>query len=452
MSEKSIIKEINSIIRAGKQQYKRAITSPRNTLYLREYGEVAGNTWNFNDFTEKDREKNLLIQGDNKNVMGNLIEKDDVCGKIKLIYIDPPFFSKADYDAMVKCDGENIKHKAYEDTWSLGMKGYLKMLTARLLLMKDLLADDGLIWVHLDFHAVHYVRIIMDEIFGADNFVNEIIWHYKSGGSTKRRFSRKHDNILVYSKSKKYRFFPLEEKSYNRDFKPYRFKGVEEFRDEIGWYTMVNMKDVWEIDMVGRTSKERTGYATQKPEALLERVIESCTEPGDLCADFFCGSGTFGATAAKLGRNFIMCDQGSLAVETTAARLIKESIPFTVYDQKKNRRSNLNCKVSVKTVEDLDDKRLISIDIQGLSLSNHEDYIDSKSLGKIREIENEDSLKLLMSWSVDFNYNGRIFNPERIYVRDRDEMATHCENIVLKDSRICVKVTDIFGQTQFVYR
>ena len=313
-------------------------------------------------------------------------------------------------------------------------------------------SEDGLIWVHVDYHAVHYVRILMDEVFGADNFVNEIIWHYKSGGSTKRRFSRKHDNILVYSKSKKYKFFPLEEKSYNRDFKPYRFKGVEEFRDEVGWYTMVNMKDVWEIDMVGRTSKERTGYATQKPEALLTRVIESCTEPGDLVCDFFCGSGSFGATAAKLGRNFIMCDQESLAIETTAARLVHEGIPFTVYDQRKNRKSNLNSKVTVKTVEDFGEKRLISVDILGLALSNQEEYVDNRSLEKVKSLEEEDSLQLLMSWSIDFNYNGRIFNPERIYVRDKEKIETHCENIVAKDARICVKVCDAFGQTQFVYR
>lgn len=103
----------------------------------------------------------------------------------------------------------------------------------------------------------------MDEIFGEDNFVNEIIWHYKSGGSGKRHFSRKHDTILVYSKTKKYYFLPDKEKSYNRGFKPYRFKGVKEYKDDMGWYTMVTMKDVWNVDMVGRTSSERTGYATQ---------------------------------------------------------------------------------------------------------------------------------------------------------------------------------------------
>ena len=104
------------------------------------------------------------------------------------------------------------------------------------------------------------------------NFVNEIIWTYKSGGSSKKHFARKHDTILVYSKTDKYYLSLPKEKSYNRGLKPYRFKGVEEFQDETGWYTMVNMKDVWNIDMVGRTSAERTGYATQKPEALLSSL------------------------------------------------------------------------------------------------------------------------------------------------------------------------------------
>lgn len=223
--------------------------------------------------------------------MKTLLDERQMAGKIQMIYIDPPFFSKSNYDAVVKAGDTNIKHLAYGDKWEKGLSEYLKMLAVRLYLMKDLLADDGLIWLHLDWHVVHYAKVIMDEVFGEKNFVNEIIWTYKSGGTSKKHFARKHDTILVYAKSGKYRFYPLQEKSYNRQFKPYRFKGVKEYKDEAGWYTMVNMKDVWNIDMVGRTSAERTGYATQKPEQLLSRMIESCTREGDICADFFCGSG-----------------------------------------------------------------------------------------------------------------------------------------------------------------
>ena len=265
-----------------------------------------------------------------------------MAGKIQMIYIDPPFFTKTDYDAVLKAGDVNIRHKAYGDKWENGLSEYLKMLTVRLYLMRDLLADTGLIWLHLDWHVVHYAKIIMDEIFGEKNFVNEIIWNYKSGGAGKRHFSRKHDTVLVYAKSRNYRFYPLKEKSYNRDFKPYRFRGVKEYRDDLGWYTMVNMKDVWNIDMVGRTSRERTGYATQKPEQLIARMIACCTTEGDLCADFFCGSGTLPAVAASMGRCFIGCDKGSLAVESTISRLIEKDCSFRVYRLSDSGKSNLD--------------------------------------------------------------------------------------------------------------
>jgi adenine specific DNA methylase Mod len=255
-----------------------------------------------------------------------LLNKEDMAGKIQQIYIDPPFFSKATYDATVKmtnADGDEIKVKkrAYEDIWEEGMEEYLKMMGVRLMLMRDLLSETGTIWVHLDWHGVYYVKVLMDEIFGEKNFINEIVWTYKSGGSSKSHFARKHDTILVYGKSKKYYIDIPKEKSYNRDFKPYRFKGVEEFQDEIGWYTMVNMKDVWSIDMVGRTSKERNGYATQKPEALVERILKAGSKEGDLVADFFCGSATLAAVAERTGRRWICSDNSEVAINAALQRL-----------------------------------------------------------------------------------------------------------------------------------
>ena len=208
------------------------------------------------------------------------------------------------------------------------------MLCARLFMMRDLLTEDGSIWVHLDWHVVHYVKILMDAIFGEKNFINEIVWLYKSGGTSKNHFSRKHDTLLFYGKNPKPALSIPLEKSYNREYKPYRFKGVKEYKDDLGWYTMVNMKDVWQIDMVGRTSGERTGYATQKPEALIRRILESCTSEGDLCADFFCGAGTLAATAHKMNRRWIACDMGSLAVTATEKRLAKEQGAFSLIVEK----------------------------------------------------------------------------------------------------------------------
>ena len=271
-----------------------------------------------------DFRNNLLFQGDNLELLKSLRESGE---KLSLIYIDPPFYTKSDKEAVLGTGDEKEKKVAYSDSWK-DVEDYLYMLALRLLYMREVLKDDGLIFVHVDWHAVHHIRLLMDEIFGGDKFVNEIIWQYKSGGSSKKRFARKHDNILLYSKTKKYSFYPQTEKSYNRGLKPYRFKGVEEYQDEIGWYTVVNMKDVWSLDMVGRTSSERTGYATQKPEKLMERIILSGSKEGDLVGDFFCGSGSFGVAAAKLGRRFLMSDSGEMAIEISSERLEKESIMF----------------------------------------------------------------------------------------------------------------------------
>ncbi len=196
------------------------------------------------------------------------------------------------------------------------------MIYERLVLMRDLLAEDGSIYVHCDWRVTQFIRMVLDEIFGKDYFVNEVVWSYKSGGATKSRYGRKHDTIHFYSKTNDFIFNVPKEKSYNRDFKPYRFKNVEEFEDEIGWYTLVNARDVWSFDMVGRTSFERVHYPTQKPEALLERIIKASSNEGDLVADFFCGSGTTAAVAEKLGRKWIATDLGKFAIHTTRKRLI----------------------------------------------------------------------------------------------------------------------------------
>lgn len=254
---------------------------------------------------------------ENLDLMIDLVEKGYE-ERFQMIYLDPPFYSKAKYFLRRK-DGS--REEAYSDLWPEGFKEYLKMIAERLVITRRLLSEDGLIWVHLDYRAVHYVKVIMDEIFGHRNFVNEIIWGYRSGGAGSRRFARKHDSILVYGKSENYKFSPQKEKSYNRGFAPYKFRGVEEFRDEKGWYTLVNMRDVWDIPMVGRTSAERTGYATQKPEELLRRAVAASTEKDDLCGDFFAGSGTLGAVCKSMGRNFVLCDEQEEAYKIMCRRL-----------------------------------------------------------------------------------------------------------------------------------
>jgi DNA modification methylase len=267
-------------------------------------------------FGHPELEPNRLFWGDNLHVMRQLPSES-----IDLIYIDPPFFSGRQYNVIF---GDQNELRSFSDIWEGGMPGYLIWLNARLYEMKRLLKKTGTLYVHCDWHASHYIKVEMDKLFGNERLVNEVVWCYKSGGaSPSTRFSRKHDVLLMYARGDKYFFNPQKEKSYNRGFKPYGFQGVEEFQDEIGWYTLVGMKDYWEIDMVGRTSSERIGYPTQKPETLVERVITCSCPEGGVVADFFVGGGTTPVVAQRLGRRWIACDQSRVAVAITADRLAK---------------------------------------------------------------------------------------------------------------------------------
>lgn len=408
-----------------------------------------------------DDENNVLAHGDNLNFMKYLLKEKEMTGKLKLIYIDPPFFSKATYDAVIRfnpVDGDKIdpiKYLAYEDVWQRDMAEYLKMLTSRLHLMKELLAEDGTLWVHLDWHVVHYVKIFLDEIFGEENFVNEIIWHYKSGGSGKRHFARKHDTILVYSKGKKYYFAPSKEKSYNRGFKPYRFKGVKEYKDELGWYTMVTMKDVWTVDMVGRTSAERTGYATQKPEALLERIILSATEKGDLCADFFCGSGTLASVAEKTGRRWICCDGSPLAISGALKRLYPQKSAVRVLEEEKHEDNTQRAEAEVylaRTEIAGSDKELLDISLQNYEIKQLPETLDEKGRTSLKKIQDKDPLQLIEYWSVDFDYDGKIYRPEVIFSKEKGRIQTSYQKLVKKAEKniVCIKTVDILGNCSFI--
>lgn len=286
------------------------------------------------------------------------------------------------------------------------MKDYITMLTVRFLMIKELLSETGVLWVHLDWHAAHYIKIVLDQIFGEKNFVNEVVWTYKSGGVNKRSFAKKHDTLLFYSKSNKYIFNRQKEKSYNRELKPYHFKGVEEFQDDVGWYTMVNMKDVWNIDMVGRTSGERTGYATQKPEKLLERIINSCSNEGDLCADFFSGSGTLGAVCGKLNRRWLMCDNGDVAIANQIYRLGGDGRDFAV------ERSMSNCSGMRKKIIDVD-RTADSIELKGYNPDISTLCCSSEDV--VEKYLKEDSLSVLKFWALDMNYDGRIFKINKLF-------------------------------------
>lgn len=411
-------------------------------------------TFEMVSFPISEQGENRLVQGDNLAYMKALL-REGMGGKIKLIYIDPPFFSKANYDAQIRIESSllpdlpAIRLHAYHDLWEDGLSGYLRMLASRFYLMRELLSENGSIFIHLDWHVVHYAKVLLDEIFGEKNFVNEIIWHYKSGGTSKRHFSRKHDTLLFYAKTAHYTFHPQLEKSYNREYKPYRFKGVKEYKDDLGWYTMVNMKDVWMLDMVGRTSGERTGYATQKPEALLRRIIESCTDENDLCADFFGGSGSLAAAAEKAGRKWISCDIGALAFTGTEKRMTRLGSDFVSFRQNSipnSAKGVPEAEVTVSPME-LSDNTILRITLLSYSLDAEELPLDPRDKAVVETVLEKDSLSLIDCWSVDFHYDGKVHRPEMLFTREKSGCADRCENTGKAFQRINLRVSDIFGNS-----
>jgi adenine-specific DNA-methyltransferase len=270
-------------------------------------------------------------------------------GKIDLIYIDPPFDSKADYRSKVKLPGVTVEQKpnvieqfAYSDTWADGTASYLAMITPRLVLMRELLADSGSIYVHLDWHVGHYVKLVLDEVFGRDLMTNEVIWHYSTLGRPKDRFAQKHDTLFIYAKTGDFYFNETEARiPYSAEYLESHFRDVDDEgrrcrkRFDAGkWRTYypddgMIPNDVWDIPYENSMSKDRVNYATQKPNALLERIIKSHSDQGMLVADFFVGSGTTAAVAEKLGRRWVAVDLGKPATMITRKRLIDQGAgPF----------------------------------------------------------------------------------------------------------------------------
>jgi len=283
---------------------------------------------------------NLLFHGDNKEVLASLLELG-FRGKVDLIYIDPPFASNKDYMRKVELrglknlgrieeDSESIiQQTMYEDIWK--RDEYFQFMYERLILLKELLSETGSLLVHLDDHVGHYLKVLMDEVFSQDNFRNELIWRYRRWNIESNTFNRSHDVIYWYTKSNNYSFCQLyEEKSLKSSAQGKAWKSIIDpktgRRKSIitGEATKgVPMSDVWDISMINPVGNERVGYATQKPEALLERIIQALTKNGDLVMDAFMGSGTTCVVSQKLGRRWIGVDINKGAIQVTSKRLQK---------------------------------------------------------------------------------------------------------------------------------
>jgi len=282
------------------------------------------------DFIRDDYWTNKLFWGDNLEVLYFLL--NDMAEKIDLIYIDPPFFSNSNYYINVESLDNNFQTIAYYDRWDHDLDSYLQMLYERIFLFKKLLSNKGLIFVHLDWHANHYVKLILDEIFGENRFVNNIVWYYYNKYSAgKKNLPRAHDDILVYSKSNNYTFNELRipRKRAKKQLKRVNVNGVlKNEKDDNGhviYRTVVDKKmdDVWKIPCLQPASKEWTGYPTQKHPELLERIIKLGSNENDVIADFFCGSGTTLVAAEKLNRKWIGCDVSEYSIYLSYRRLTK---------------------------------------------------------------------------------------------------------------------------------
>lgn len=357
----------------------------------REPGRM-GDLFSFSKPKEDSEWRNKLIWGDNLLVMASLME--EYAGKIDLIYIDPPFATGADFRAKFKVGDDGIRsskmgekpdfeklhtaieEKVYRDTWGKGLDTYFSMLYDRLCYAKELLSQKGSLYLHLDPTVSHYAKLMLDEIFGRENFKNEVIWCYKERERILDFYNPKHDVIFFYSKSdsggrtfnwaeacEEYSEVTVNKFKYHDEKGHYQIRGKnaqgspiraadglrpehEEkypgltYRDYIEDRPGVAPRDWWTIPIINKAADERLDYATQKPEALLERIIRVSSNPDDIVMDFFGGSGTTAAVAEKLGRRWISCDLGRFAIHTARKRLLEipDCKPFEVLNLGKYER------------------------------------------------------------------------------------------------------------------
>ena len=351
---KSLLDQLPGIVAAGKRQAAQMLEQiegrNRVTLQARELVIPSRDTANSDVFRPERQsatggvvpsgQLNRLIYGDNLLAMAALLAGDEenpsLRGKIDLIYIDPPYDSKADYRAKIRLPGATIDQKptimeqfAYSDTWSRGTASYLAMITPRLVLMRELLSDEGSIFVHIDWHVGHYVKLVLDEIMGRDSLLNEIIWAYTGPSNTKNWFPRKHDNIYWYRKTDRHIFNGDAVRVPYKKLATGKTSGIfkeEHFLSEEGKIP----EDWWsDITTVGRIKGEGLDYGTQKPIQLLDRIVKACTHADSIVGDFFVGSGTSAAAAERLGRRWVVSDLGKPAAMITRKRLIdQDAKPF----------------------------------------------------------------------------------------------------------------------------
>jgi len=394
----------------------------------------------FGGDTQNIQVNNRLVLGDNLRVMNALLNEYE--GKIDLIYVDPPFFTNKGYVARVGRGEDSRKPdewqlaEGYPDQWD-DLDSYLNMLYPRLVLMHKLLAPTGSLFLHLDWHANSYARILLDEIFGYENYRNEIIWTYHGPSPIRRAFNRKHDMILFYSKTDQYTFNVDDVRI------PYSANTVETFKSskKAGFGKVPDLdrgkvpEDWWYFPVVARLHNERTGYPTQKPESIMERIIRAGSNPGDLVADFFAGAGTTAVVASRLNRKYIISDTQSRALHTSRSRLVLEN--QSRLNQELEDPNKISA-VKIQREENIPERILVALDKHSSEQISHQG-------GSI--ILPQDLLPRVDYWEIDPDWDGGIFNSQFQAVRPWRKGDIANSIILPPDTgQICVRIVLINGE------
>ncbi|NMC27783.1 MAG: site-specific DNA-methyltransferase [Syntrophomonadaceae bacterium] len=398
------------------------------------------------DPASADPARNLWFCGDNYALLEMLCKVNN--SQLDLIYIDPPYMTDTDFMSTISIGGyaqaQHINREAFCDRWPGGLDAYLDMLYPRLQLMHKILARKGSILVHVDWHTSHYVRVLLDEVFGAQNFVNEIAWCFGGGSSSHRYFHRKHDLIFWYAKSSEY--------TYNPQYRPYtkgtlqrglttvkgeRYKLNEEGALMQDWWTDINK-------ILSPTARENLKYPTQKPRELLRRLIAAISKPGDKVADFFAGSGTLGEVCDELGRSWIMCDNSKLALQTSLYRLISAGTPpLAIAGTSQMPADNQTGLLLLKEPEarfENGEEMLLAVGIEYFRPAALEQDIPAAQSGDYIEF-----------WEIDPDYDQRCFNSCYQVIRPRHRFKEPIPlevgvKVTPKAGRLlAVKVWDVFA-------
>jgi DNA modification methylase len=380
--------------------------------------------------------RDRLIRGDNREVMRALLPT--LAGRVDLVYLDPPFGTGGSFAMKERATGTTDDVAAYHDRVDDGLGDYLGAMLEQLTLMRALLSDRGTIFVHCDWHVSHYLRCLLDEVFGAECFKNEIVWRYRRWPSKTRAFQRMHDVLFWYGKTDEDlhawtpAFEPLAKstlatfgtKQQVADFSSGRRKPSQTDEQSPG----APLSDVWEIGIIAPIAHERVGYPTQKPEALLRRIVETTTRPGDLVADFFAGSGTTLVTAQKLGRRWIGCDMGQAAIHAARKRLC--ALPGAAFE--------ILAPGGVNLVEDAG----APLDGVGATLVAHAD-------GRAEVALEGEGAAAVDAWAIDWDHDGRVFrNAWHAFRRTaRDRVLSRAEHSYadMSPRRVEVRIADAGG-------